>query len=63
MSEAARGVSFIFGRFLGQKLENAEFCVVFVKKTMFRTFFVLQLFVFFLVRFLRNCRKYHAFCL
>ena len=33
-SAAALGVSFIFGRFLGQGLENPEFCVVFVNKTM-----------------------------
>ena len=31
-----RGVSFIFGSFFGQKLENPEFCAVFVNKTMFR---------------------------
>ena len=40
-SAAARGVSFIFGRFFGQKLENHQFCVVFVNKTMFRTLLLL----------------------
>ena len=41
-SAAARGVSFIFGRFFGQKLEYPSF-VAFVKKTMFRTVFFLVL--------------------
>ena len=50
-SAAARGVSFVLGRFFGQKLDHPEFCVAFVKKTMFR------LFVLFLVR---KCRIYHA---
>ena len=50
-SAAARGVSFVLGRFFGQKLEHPEFCVAFVQKTMFR------LFVLFLVR---KCRIYHA---
>ena len=39
-SAAVRVASFIFGRFFGQKLEIPLFCVVFVKKTMFRTYFV-----------------------
>ena len=35
-----RGVCrLFFGGFFGQQPENLEFCVVFVKKTMFRSFF------------------------
>ena len=37
-SAAARGVSFIFGRFFGRKLENPVFCMVFANNTMFRCF-------------------------
>ena len=40
-------MSFIFWRFFGEKLEILEFCVVFVKKTMFRSFFVHSSLVFF----------------
>ena len=53
---AARGVSFIFGRIFGQKLENLDFCVVFVNKMMFRAlFYSCLLFLWW------KCRKYHAF--
>ena len=38
-SAAARGVSSIFWRVFGLKPETLEFCVVFVKKTMFRSCF------------------------
>ena len=66
-SAAARGVSFIFGRFFGRKLENPVFCVVFANNTMVRCFRFPLFFswflpaLFFLVRFLRKRRKYHVF--
>ena len=37
-SAAARGVSFMFGRFFGQKHDNPVFCEVFVNSTTFRCF-------------------------
>ena len=37
-SAAARGVSFMFGRFFGKKHENPVFCEDFVNNTMFRCF-------------------------
>ena len=58
-SAAARGVSFIFGRFFGQKLENPKFCVVSTRRC-FGYFFHSCLSCF-LVTFLRNCCKYHVF--
>ena len=50
---------FFLRGFFGQKLENPEFCVAFVNKTMFRIF----VFHIFLSYFFRNCSKYHVFCL
>ena len=50
-SAAARGVSFIVGRIFGQKLENLDFCVVFVNKMMFRALVFNSFLFFFLVRF------------
>ena len=41
-------------------LENLDFCVVFVNKKMFRALLFI-VFCYLLVRFLRKCRKYHAF--
>ena len=59
---AARGVSFICWRILGQKPEDLEFRVVFVNKRMFRSFFVFLVFgSCLLVRFLRKSRKYLAY--
>ena len=42
-------MSFIFGRIFGQKLDNLDFCVVFVNKIMFRALFVVYSFLFFFV--------------
>ena len=46
-SAAPRGVSFIFGSFFGQKLENPEFCVVFVRRRCIGPYSFKQLFVLF----------------
>ena len=37
-SAAARGASFMFGRYFSKKQENPVFCEVFVNKTTFRGF-------------------------
>ena len=60
-SATAWGVSFNFGWFFGQKLEDIGICVVFVEQQDVSIVVGVEFFVLFFGYVLRHSRKYHAF--